>query len=112
MVGIPNRIIALFLGLWFALAPALFAAPATGMTLQLSMAHDAASGVCDCCPDAKPNRGLCALMCANALPFATIQSDDLVHVVFHDDYSLKRELTRSSRAIPPDPPPPRFIALR
>jgi hypothetical protein len=54
-------------------------------------------------------------MCANVLSLATLESeesDDLVSIAFHDDYALRRELTPSSRAISPDPPPPRSIAFR
>jgi hypothetical protein len=104
--------IALFLGLWIALAPALFAAPAAGLTLQMSTVHVGGSNDCDCCSDAKHNRDLCASMCANVLPFATLESDDLVSIAFHDDYALRRELIPAGRAISPDPPPPRSIAFR
>ena len=110
MVWTPNRIIAFFLVLGITLAPALFAAPATGLTLQMSMTHDVGSNECDCCSDAKPNRDLCVWMCV--LPPATLQSNHLVSIAFHDDYALRRELTLSSRAISPDPPPPRSIAFR
>jgi hypothetical protein len=111
MVWTPNRMIALLLGLWIALAPALFAAPAAGLTLQMSIVDDVGSDDCDCCSDAKQNRGRCASMCVNILPFATIQSDHLVSMTFRDDYALRHELTPSSRAISPDPPPPRSIAF-
>jgi hypothetical protein len=104
--------IALFLGLWIALASALTAAPAAGLTLQMSAGHVGVSNDCDCCYDAKHNGDLCASMCANVLTFATLESDDLVFIVFHDDYPLKRELIPSGRAISPDPPPPRSIAFR
>jgi hypothetical protein len=110
MVWTPNRIIAFFLVLGITLAPALFAAPATGLTLQMSMTHDVGSNECDCCSDAKPNRDLCVWMCV--LPPATLQSNHLVSIAFHDNYALRRELTLSSRAISPDPPPPRSIAFR
>jgi hypothetical protein len=114
MVWTPNGMIALLLGLWIALAPApaLFAAPAAGLTLQMSMVDDVGSDDCDCCSDAKQNRDRCASMCVNVLPFATLQSDHLVSITFHDDYALTRELTPSSHAISPDPPPPRSIAFR
>jgi hypothetical protein len=112
MVWTLNRIIALFLGLWIALAPALFSAPAAGLTLQMSMVHDVGSDDCDCCSDAKHNRDLCASMCANVLSLATLESDDLVSIAFHDGYALRRELIPSGRAISPDPPPPRSIAFR
>jgi hypothetical protein len=104
--------IALLLGLWIALAPALFAAAAAGLTLQMSAVHVGDSNDCDCCSDAKHNRDLCASMCANVLPFANLESDDLVSIVFHDDYAFRRELIPSGRAISPDPPPPRSIAFR
>jgi hypothetical protein len=112
MVWTPNRMIALLLGLWIALAPALFAAPAVGLTLQMSMVDDVGSDDCDCCSDAKPNPDLCVLMCANVLPFATLESDHLVSITFHNDYALTRELIPSSRAISPDPPPPKSIAFQ
>jgi hypothetical protein len=107
-----NHMLALFLGLWIALAPALVAAPAAGLTSQMSMVHVLASDKCDCCSDAQPNRELCASMCVNVLPFATLQFDHLVSITFHDAYALRRELTPSSRTISPDPPPPRSIAFR
>jgi hypothetical protein len=104
--------IALFLGLWIALASALIAAPVAGLTLQMSTVHVGVSNDCHCCSDAKHNGDLCASMCANVLTFATLESDDLVCIGFHDDYALKRELIPSGRAISPDPPPPRSIAFR
>lgn len=108
--------IALFLGLWIALAPALVAAPA-GLTLQMSMVHnvgsdDCGSDDCGCCSDGQTNRDLCASICVNVLPFAALQSDHFVSIASRDDYALNRELTPSSRAILPDPPPPRPIAFR
>ena len=112
MVWTPNRMIALFLGLWIALVPALVAAPAAGLTLQLSMVQNVGSDDCGCCSDVKPNRDLCASICANVLPFAALQSDHFVSNASHDDYALNRELTPSSRAISPDPPPPRSMAFR
>jgi hypothetical protein len=112
MVCTPNRMIALFLGFWIALAPALFASPAAGLTLQMSMVHDVGANDCDCCSDAKPNRDLCASMCVNVLHFATLQSDHLVSIPFHGDYALRRESTLSSHAISPDLPPPRSIPFR
>jgi hypothetical protein len=104
--------IALFLGLWIALAPALSTAPAAGLMLQINMVHVVGSGGCDCCSDAKHNRDLCASMCVNVLPFATLELDDLVCIVFHDEYALRRELIPAGRAISPDPPPPRSIKFR
>jgi hypothetical protein len=105
--------IGLFLGLWIALASALFAAPAAGLTLQMSAVHVGASNDCDCCSDVKYKPGdLCASMCANVLPVATLESDDLVCIAFHDEYALRRELIPAGRAISPDPPPPRSIAFR
>jgi hypothetical protein len=104
--------IALFLGLWIALASALTAAPAASLTLQMSTVHVGVSKDCDCCSDAKHNGDLCASMCANVLTFATLESDDLVSIVFHDDYALKRELIPSGRAISFDLPPPRSIEFR
>lgn len=111
MVWTPNGIIALFLGLWFALAPALFAAPTAGLALQMSMIDNVGSDDCDCCSDAQPNRDLCASMCVNVFPFATLETDHMFSIIFHEDYALRRELTPSSRTISPDPPPPRPIAF-
>jgi hypothetical protein len=84
-----DRMIALFLGLWIALAPALSAA-AVGLTLQMSAVHNVGFDNCDCCSDAQPNRDLCASMCVNVLPFATLESHHFVCVTFHDDYVLRR----------------------
>jgi hypothetical protein len=108
MLWTPNRITALLLGLWIAVAPALLVAPAAGLMFETIMVHDAGPDDCGCCSDAKPKRDLCASMCVNALPFATLRSNDLVATAFHDDYAVRRELTRSSRTIPPDPPPPKL----
>lgn len=109
----PTRIIALFLALWVALAPAVFAAPAAAMTLQMSMASDPDSAGCDSCPDAKANRGICALMCVNAFLFAaTAKHGNLVLIAVRDDHPLKRDLALSGRTVAPDPPPPKSVALR
>jgi hypothetical protein len=107
-----TRCIALFLGLWMALAPATSIAPATAMTLQMSMSSDASSGECDCCPvDASNN--ICAMACVNVFFFAaTPLQSNLVPVVLHDDHSVKRDIVRSGHTLAPDPPPPRSVALR
>jgi hypothetical protein len=108
-----TRIISLFLGLWMALAPAIFVVPATAMTLQMSVFGDANSGDCDCCRDGHANNIICMQACMNAFPFAAAaQYGSLVPMVMHNDHSAERDIVRSGHAFAPDPPPPRPVALR
>jgi hypothetical protein len=108
----PARIAALFLALWVALAPAVFAVPAAAMMSQMSMSSDPNSDGCDSCPDANANRSVCALVCVNAFLLATqAQFGNLVPVVFRDDHPLSRDLARSGRTVTPDPPPPKLFAV-
>ena len=108
----PNRIITLFLGLWVALAPAVFAVPAAAMTLQMSISDDAGSGCCDGCPDADADCNVCALMCLNLVPFATIaEHGKLGTAVLHDDHWPGRDLALLGRVSTPEPAPPKPISL-
>jgi hypothetical protein len=64
------------------LAPAIFVAPATAMTLQMSVSRDASSGEFDCCQDGHANNNFCTLACLNVFLFAaTAQHGNLVPVV-------------------------------
>jgi hypothetical protein len=105
-----NRVVALLVALCVAVAPALYAAPAAGMTLQLNIGNTV-SHDCDCCPGTKPDRNICVLMCVSAVPLATTDASKLPVVAIPDDYAPKFELTPSSLATRPEPPPPRPIAL-
>jgi len=107
----PNRVIALFLGLWIGLAPALLIAPAAAVTLQTAEVQDTKSGHCDCCPESRPSLGLCILMCSNVPLFMTTPSKGLVRLARDNDYSTELKTMMVGWIAPPDPPPPRQPAF-
>jgi hypothetical protein len=107
----PKRIIALFLGLWIGLAPALMSAPAASMTVQMAHTPDTTSGDCDCCHGTKPNRTLCFLMCASISPLAAVQCTNLIPPAIDDEFSPEPAAVLTSRIAAPDPPPPRRLAF-
>ncbi len=105
----PRRIIALFLGLWMALAPAGFAVPAAAMTAQTGMSDGAGSGECDGCSENVVERGLCALMCLNAALVASAVQPDKLITDFGDCHEPGRHAPMLGRLTRPDPAPPRIV---
>jgi hypothetical protein len=111
MASMPVRLIALLLGLWIGVAPALLFAPAAGATMQITATQNAMPGDCDCCPEPKPSRALCALMCLHGPSLAALQCE----LVFDAGLGVgpwpARDRIKMGRAAPPDPPPPKPSAL-
>jgi hypothetical protein len=105
----PKRIIALFLGLWIGLVPALMSAPVASMTVQMAHITDTTSGDCDCCHGIKPNRALCFLMCASVPPLTAVQCTSLVLPAIDDEFPPRPDVALTSRIAAPDPPPPRRL---
>ena len=113
----PTRIIALFLGLWVALAPAMYAVPAAAMTPQMIMSDDgddsadAGSNCCDGCPDTAADRAVCALMCLNLVSFTAIADQGKPgRVFFREDHWPGRDQALSGFLSTPDPTPPKLIS--
>jgi len=103
--------IALFLGLWVAFTPAVFAVPAAAMTMQMSMSTDVASDCCDNCPDTDANRNSCTSICLSVSLVATMaEHDNPSPAAFHMDYRPGRPLVLSGRLSPPDPAPPKSVS--
>ena len=100
--------LAVFLALVVAVAPAVLAAPAASMTLQMTMLGD--SG--DCCPDANGNHTVCPVTCVNSLTLATIpdQPSIIVRAFGHGSWQ-SGSLAMTDRRRPPDPPPPKSASL-
>jgi len=107
----PKRFFALLLGLWIALAPAVFAVPATAMSIQTSMSDDARSGGCDACPEGDAARGICELMCLNATLFAITTEPGRLVVDFDGIHRPGRHPAMLGRLSTPDPAPPKAVSL-
>jgi hypothetical protein len=108
MCWTPNQIVALILGLWLALAPAISAVSAVRMTASMSMLGESQSGHCQ---DTDGKSSACALMCMNASSFAMTEPCEWRADVVRDQYLPGRHLALSGRVSTPDPPPPKSIAL-
>jgi hypothetical protein len=106
-----NRILALFLGVWIALAPAAFAMPAAAMTVQTSMSGDAWAGGYDCCPEGDMERGPCALMCFNATLLATVPELGTLSSIAREEQRPARHPALLGRLSTPDPAPPKAVSL-
>jgi hypothetical protein len=107
----PKRFIALLLGAWVALAPAMFAVPAAAMSVQTSMSDDAGSGGCDACPEGDVDRGICVLMCFNATLLATIAEPGKLDSGFDDSHEPGHHPALLGRLSTPDPAPPKAVSL-
>ncbi len=105
-----RRTIALALGVWIAIAPAMLVVPAAPIAMQMSMSAGAAPGDCNGCPDATMDRNICVMMCANTLNFALFPEQDVARpVVFQFIDWPVRHLPLTGRDLVPDPGPPRPI---
>lgn len=105
------RLFVLLFGLWFALAPAVYAAPITTMAAQSSMSDDTGPGGCDGCPDGNKAPNLCKVMCMNFGQLAI----SMEPVDFADRWEERANPVRISalQGSPPvpDPAPPKNISL-
>jgi hypothetical protein len=106
-----NRIFALFLGVWVALAPAMFAVPAAAMSAQTSMSDDAGFNECDDCPEGDADRSICTLMCFNATLLATVLERGKLSPIAREEYRPARHPALLGRLSTPDPAPPKAISL-
>ena len=107
----PRRIIAHFLGLWVALAPAVFVVPAAAMTLHMGMSSGSGTGGCDGCPDAGTDGGFCALNCLNAAMAATTTAGGELSHVSQDERWPVHHLPFADHLATPDPGPPKSVFL-
>jgi hypothetical protein len=106
-----NRIFAVLLGLWIALAPAVFAVSATTMPVQTSMSNDARPGACDACPEGDAERGICVLMCLNAALLAITTEPGGMVAGFGAIHQPARHAALRGRLSTPDPAPPKAVSL-
>ena len=107
----PRRIIALLLGLWLALAPAVFVMPAAAMTLHMGMSSDSVAGGCDGCPEANTDGGFCALMCLNAALVATTTAGGELSHISRGEHWPPHRLVFVDHLATPDPGPPKPVFL-
>ncbi len=107
----PSRFIALFLGLWVVLAPAIFAIPAAAMAAQTSMSDDTGSGGCDGCPQGDADRSVCALMCLNLALFAITAESSELPTELGSGHDPGRYPTLLGRVSTPDTAPPKPVSL-
>jgi hypothetical protein len=109
----PIRVITLFLALWGAIAPAMFAVPAATMTVQMSASIDCTSGDCDCCPNSGMGQNPCPTICVGAMSFAVIPNDsDVLSAHSLDENWLDGHPALDGHSIPPEPPPPKSTSQR
>jgi len=106
-----NRIFVLFLGLWVALAPVVYAVPAAAMAAQTDLSDDAGPGGCDNCPKGDAERGICTLMCLNAVQFATTVEPGNLHSEFGNGHEPGHHPALLGRLLTPDPIPPKPVSL-
>lgn len=106
-----GRILALFFGLWLALAPAIIAVPAAAMSIPMSTCDDADAGDCDACPDADVDREVCAFICLSAAQFALPAEKFRLDAVFGDGHRRGNGPPPSGRLSTPEPAPPKLHSL-
>lgn len=106
-----NRLLVVLLGLWVVFAPALYAAPATAMSVQTNMSDDGGTRGCDGCPEGDMERGLCKVICLHAGQVAI--AVELAMLTHNLGIQVDRErLNGMKGALPlPDPAPPKPISL-
>jgi hypothetical protein len=108
MTWTPSRIIALFLGLWIAVAPVAAAAPAAAMTANMSMSDDGGAGGFDDCPGKGMPSNDCVQFCANVLFVGIAPGDSgLILAVTGGDLQPGPRRTLNGQFPVPDPGPPR-----
>ncbi len=107
----PKRFFRLLLGLWVALAPAIFAVPATALPVQTSMSGDAGFNECDRCPEDEADSRICTLMCFNATLLATVLERGKLSSIVGEEYRPARHPALLGRLSTPDPAPPKVVSL-
>ncbi len=106
-----NRILALFLGVWIALAPAVFTMPGADMSLQASASDDSGFHICDGCPEDDAERSICSLICFNATLLATVPERGTLSSIAHEGHRPTRHPALLGRLSTPDPAPPKAVSL-
>ena len=107
-----KNILVLVLGLWFALAPAFYAMPATAMLLDAGISGDIASDGCDNCPDLDTDSMDCAKLCLMAALFAVSPHCEIFPAVFQDGHLPGWPGTLRELYSCPDPAPPKSAFLQ
>lgn len=106
-----KRIVALCLGLWLALAPAVILGPAAAMTIQMGLS-DTATGTPDCCPGGEQGRDACAPACMSTIPLTILPKQDALSLfVMRDRPALQGGVAVLGHVAAPDPPPPKTFIL-
>lgn len=105
-----GRLGVLLLGLWVALAPAVFAVPAAAMTLHTTIAGDAGAGDCDGCSQPEQDKDVCALMCLNAALSAVPVDPCKLPALGSDDGRPARHPALAGRLPIPEPAPPKAVS--
>lgn len=103
------RILALILGLWMALAPAVFAVPAVAMTSQTAMGGAPDMGGCDGCPETGLDTDGCAPTCLNVMLLATLAGEAVPPAWVEDGHWLGPRPVLSGLLSAPEPAPPKPV---
>jgi hypothetical protein len=111
MIWTPDRFIRLFLGLWLALAPAIFAIPAAAMSFQTNTSDDAGFYECDGCPEDDADRSICALECFNATLLGIMLERGTLTPITCGGCQPARHPAMLGRLSTPDPAPPKAVFL-
>lgn len=111
MTRTPDHFIRLFLALWLALAPAMFAMPAAAMSLQTNTSDNAGFLDCDNCPEDDADRSICAQMCFSATLFAIVLERGTVSPITCQGCQPARHPAMLGRLSTPDPAPPKAVSL-
>jgi hypothetical protein len=100
------RVLALLLGLWTALVPAVVVGPTVAAKSAMEMSHDDASGDCDPCPAADADAEMCRLICLSVAPFVVSAEQAALPPAVHETYGREPGLLLLGRlpSIAPAPP--------
>lgn len=108
----PKHILLLLLGLWFALAPALYAMPAAAMMAPDGIAMDSGSDGCSGCPDLDDDAAGCAQLCLAAAAFAIFPDSGRLLAAAHGCCLPARHSALAGFYSGPDPAPPKSLPLQ
>jgi hypothetical protein len=100
----------LLLGLWVALAPAVFAMPAAAMTVHTTIAGDADADGCEGCTEPEQDRRICALICLNAAQSAVLAEPGKLPAQVHDGREPPGQPVLAGRLPAPEPTPPKAVS--
>lgn len=109
--SVPIRLGIFLLGLWVALAPAVYAMPMAAMMQQTGLAGDADPGDCEGCPDPDEDRALCAQLCMIASVVAVPAEGAHFRAAVHEVHLPTRHLALEDFHLALDPDPPKSLIL-